>query len=77
MLGKHRGRTQVRCLRQLLTQRFGEIGHIFETDRSFLVNPAKQLDRPVLLLAQPFTEQGQTIKVVVEQIGGHCIAYRE
>jgi hypothetical protein len=55
---------------ELLAQRLGEVGHLFEVRRALLVDPAEQLGRTELLFAQLLAVRRQAWQIETEQVDG-------
>ncbi len=69
MLRDHWQCLDARSGRELLAQRFREIGHLREVAGASLVNPAEELRRAETLFTQPFAKRGQSFQIEVEQVG--------
>mmetsp|Transcript_21677 Transcript_21677/g.84466 ORF Transcript_21677/g.84466 Transcript_21677/m.84466 type:complete len:526 (+) Transcript_21677:1337-2914(+) len=68
MLGDDIQRADDGTAGELLAQRLGEVGHLFEVRRALLVDPAKQLGRTELLFAQLLAVGGQAWQIKTEQV---------
>ena len=56
---------------ELVPQRLRQVGHLSEVAGALLVDPAEQLGGAEPLLAERGAERGQTLEVVIEQVGRH------
>src|SRR6185437_14916492 len=55
---------------QLAAKRFGQIRHLIEVGRTFLMDPAKQLGGAKALFTQLLAERSQALEVIIQQVDG-------
>ena len=61
---------------QFFTQWLRQVGHRVEVRCAALVDPAKQLGGAKSSFSQTVAKTGQSLKVVVEQVGQHGLSHR-